>query len=270
MILWATTTSWRPPREYFSLSCISRIEVGVIRSVWQTFQFPERDAIKELYPHFHHKTDKLGRPVYIERLGQLQVDELLKVTTMDRMLLYHVKEWEILIDWKIPACSKKAGTNISQTLTILDMKGVVMFHQAPLWTLFGLRSHVSWDFLSFFWRYLNDGFCLEHQFFSLSCPVEPFLLFLAPTQFYSFICQHDHFPLFGAPPQSAHSFGCCYIYIYSSFAPPNLHILMGVDIYIYILFRKWAFTFFCWAFFVQIPSSFIGCASVVADYEAHE
>jgi hypothetical protein len=39
---------------------------------------------------------------------------------------------------------------------------------------------------------------------------------------------------------------------------------------IYILFRKWAFTFFCWAFFVQIPSPFIGCASVVADYEAHE
>lgn len=108
-----------------------RKEIGA-DTIKETFQFPERDAIKELYPHFHHKTDKMGRPVYIERLGQLQVDELLKVTTMDRMLLYHVKEWEILIDWKIPACSKKAGTNISQTLTILDMKGVVMFHQAPL------------------------------------------------------------------------------------------------------------------------------------------
>ncbi|CAK9270140.1 unnamed protein product [Sphagnum jensenii] len=97
--------------------------------MWQqTFQFPEREAIKELYPHFHHKTDKMGRPVYIERLGQLQVDELLKTTTMDRMLLYHVKEWETLIDWKIPACSKMAGTCISQTLTILDMKGLTMRH----------------------------------------------------------------------------------------------------------------------------------------------
>jgi hypothetical protein len=53
------------------------------------------------------------------------VDELLKITTMDRMLLYHVKEWEVLIDWKFPACSKKAGTYISQSLTILDLKGVV-------------------------------------------------------------------------------------------------------------------------------------------------
>ncbi len=270
MILWATTTSWRPPREYFSLSRISRIEVGVVRSVWQTFQFPERDAIKELYPHFHHKTDKMGRPVYIERLGQLQVDELLKVTTMDRMLLYHVKEWEILIDWKIPACSKKAGTNISQTLTILDMKGVVLFYQAPLWTLFGLRSHVSWDFLSFFWRYLNDGFCLEHQFFSLSCPAEPFLLFLAPTQFNSFICQHDYFSLFAPPPPNPHILlGVArYIYIYTLPLPPPICTFFLV--LIYILFRKWAFTFFCWAFFVQIPSPFIGCASVVADYEAHE
>jgi len=69
----------------------------------------------------------MGRPVYIERLGLLQMDELLKITTMDRMLLYHVKEWEILIDRKIPACSKKAGTCISQTLTIIDMNGVVMF-----------------------------------------------------------------------------------------------------------------------------------------------
>jgi hypothetical protein len=103
-----------------------RKEIGA-DTIKETFQFPEREAIKELYPHFHHKTDKMGRPVYIERLGQLQVDELLKITTMDRMLLYHVKEWEILIDRKIPACSNKAGTCISQTLTILDMKGVVMF-----------------------------------------------------------------------------------------------------------------------------------------------
>ncbi|KAH9533776.1 hypothetical protein CY35_18G070300 [Sphagnum magellanicum] len=106
-----------------------RKEIGA-DTIKETFQFPEREAIKELYPHFHHKTDKMGRPVYIERLGQLQVDELLKITTMDRMLLYHVKEWEILIDRKIPACSNKAGTCISQTLTILDMKGVTMRHMS--------------------------------------------------------------------------------------------------------------------------------------------
>lgn len=102
-----------------------RKEIGA-DTIKESFQFPERKAIKDLYPHFHHKTDKLGRPVYIEKLGLLQLEEILKITTMDRMLLYHIKEWEILIDWKFPACSKKAGRTIMQSLTILDLKGVVM------------------------------------------------------------------------------------------------------------------------------------------------
>jgi hypothetical protein len=112
-------------------------------TIKETFQFPEREAIKELYPHFHHKTDKMGRPVYIERLGQLQVDELLKTTTMDRMLLYHVKEWETLIDWKIPACSKMAGTCISQTLTILDMKGLVIVSGLLVFSMYFSEAHLS-------------------------------------------------------------------------------------------------------------------------------
>lgn len=57
--------------------------------------FPEKAAVKLLYPHYHHKTDKHGRPMYIEQLGALKVDEIMKVTTLERMLLYHVKEWEV-------------------------------------------------------------------------------------------------------------------------------------------------------------------------------
>jgi len=106
-----------------------RKEIGA-DNIKETFDFPEQKATKDLYPHFHHKTDKMGRPVYIERLGQLQVEELLKITTMDRMLMYHVKEWEFLIDWKFPACSKKYGTYISQSMTILDLKGVTMKHMS--------------------------------------------------------------------------------------------------------------------------------------------
>eukprot|EP00250_Pteridium_aquilinum_P011251 c19936_g2_i1 orf=233-1192(+) len=102
-----------------------RKEIGA-DTIIQSFQFPERKAIKELYPHFHHKTDKFGRPIYVERVGHLQLEEILKITTMDRMLMYHIKEWEILIDWKFPACSKKAGQMIMQSLTILDVKGVAM------------------------------------------------------------------------------------------------------------------------------------------------
>lgn len=104
-----------------------RKEIGA-DTIKETFRFPERKAAKEMYPHFHHKTDKIGRPVYVERYGQLHLEDLLKITTLDRLLLYHIKEWEILIDWKFPACSKAAGRPISQSLTILDLKGVTMKH----------------------------------------------------------------------------------------------------------------------------------------------
>eukprot|EP00246_Nothoceros_aenigmaticus_P002365 TRINITY_DN13217_c0_g1_i1.p1 TRINITY_DN13217_c0_g1~~TRINITY_DN13217_c0_g1_i1.p1 ORF type:complete len:289 (+),score=58.45 TRINITY_DN13217_c0_g1_i1:81-947(+) len=106
-----------------------RQEIGA-DTIRETFEFPERKATKALYPHFHHKTDKVGRPVYIERLGQLNIEEVLKVTTIDRMLLYHVKEWEVLIDWKFPACTRAAGKMIAQSLTILDLKGVTMKHMS--------------------------------------------------------------------------------------------------------------------------------------------
>ncbi|MCO5601271.1 hypothetical protein L7F22_055390 [Adiantum nelumboides] len=97
-------------------------------TIIETFKFPERKATKESYAHFHHKTDKCGRPIYIERYGQLQIEDLLRVTTLDRLLLYHIKEWEILINCKFPACSRVAGRPILQSLTILDLKGVTMKH----------------------------------------------------------------------------------------------------------------------------------------------
>lgn len=104
-----------------------RREIGA-DTVKENLTFPEKKAMKLLYPHFHHKTDKQGRPIYIERYGQLQLEELLRITTLDRLLLYHIKEWEVLIDCKFPACSKAAGRPISQSLTILDLKGVTMKH----------------------------------------------------------------------------------------------------------------------------------------------
>ncbi|XP_024522002.1 phosphatidylinositol/phosphatidylcholine transfer protein SFH1-like isoform X1 [Selaginella moellendorffii] len=96
-------------------------------AIKQEFDFQERDATQELYPRFYHKVDKLGRPIYIERLGKLRLEELFKVTSMERMLLDHIKEWEIFVDVRLPAASRDAGRAITQSLAILDLKGVVKF-----------------------------------------------------------------------------------------------------------------------------------------------
>lgn len=42
-----------------------------VDELMRTFRFSERAIIRTVYPHFYHKTDKYGRPVYYELLGQV-------------------------------------------------------------------------------------------------------------------------------------------------------------------------------------------------------
>ena len=49
-----------------------------------SFHFHERDAFVSLYPQGYHRVDRLGRPVYIQHLGSIDMRRLLEVTTEDR------------------------------------------------------------------------------------------------------------------------------------------------------------------------------------------
>ncbi|TIB62862.1 hypothetical protein E3P77_03731 [Wallemia ichthyophaga] len=88
------------------------------------FDQKELEIINKYYPKFYYKTDKDGRPVYIERLGYLNVPELYKATTAERMLKHLVYEYEKCFDSRFPACSKASGKHIETSCTILDMHNV--------------------------------------------------------------------------------------------------------------------------------------------------
>lgn len=100
-----------------------RSEYGVDK-LKDSLEFPEYPIVKKFYPRYYHKTDKLGRPVYVEVVGELDIKQLFAVTTTERIIQNHVYEYEKLVNYRMTACSKKAGVYLEQSCTILDLKGV--------------------------------------------------------------------------------------------------------------------------------------------------
>ncbi|KAI9708490.1 MAG: cytosolic factor, phosphatidylinositol/phosphatidylcholine transfer protein [Bogoriella megaspora] len=90
----------------------------------KNFEYTEKEKVFEYYPQYYHKTDKDGRPVYIEQLGKIDLNAMYKITTADRMLQNLVTEYEKLADPRLPACSRKAGQLLETCCTIMDLKGV--------------------------------------------------------------------------------------------------------------------------------------------------
>jgi len=92
----------------------------------RSFAYPEVQAIKESYPHGYHNVDKQGRPIWIERIGKLNLKQLYEATTEERQLRYFVREYERMILERLPAASEAMGHRVEQGLAIIDLAGASM------------------------------------------------------------------------------------------------------------------------------------------------
>ncbi|PYH80025.1 putative phosphatidylinositol transporter [Aspergillus uvarum CBS 121591] len=112
----------------------------------RTFDYTEKSKVFEYYPQYYHKTDKDGRPVYIEKLGKIDLTALNKITTEDRMLQNLVTEYEKLADPRLPACSRKAGKLLETCCTIMDLKGVGITSAPSVYGYLSKASGVSQNY----------------------------------------------------------------------------------------------------------------------------
>ena len=123
-----------------------RIDMNV-DDLRENYQLEHLIEVKKLYPHGYHRTDKIGRPIYIELYDKTDVNELFKITTEDKMVKYYIKQYERQVKYIFPACSAVVKRPVEQSCTILDANGIGVFSLVgPIKGFVKLASDIGQDY----------------------------------------------------------------------------------------------------------------------------
>ncbi|RKF83781.1 Sec14 cytosolic factor [Golovinomyces cichoracearum] len=112
----------------------------------RNFEYTEKEQVFAFYPQYYHKTDKDGRPLYIEQLGKIDLTALYKITTPERMLNNLAVEYEKMADPRLPACSRKSGILHENCCTIMDLKGVGLSKVSSVYSYVKQASVISQNY----------------------------------------------------------------------------------------------------------------------------
>lgn len=130
--MWTNYINWRKEKQ---VNEICKMEI------------PEMNEAKQYYPHLWFRTDKLGRPIFIERVGKVNFDKLMKIVSLERVEQHFIQDYERLIHEIFPACSKAKGEVIQNTCYIMDMKGAAAkMMSSKVWDLLKMVSKIGQDY----------------------------------------------------------------------------------------------------------------------------
>jgi hypothetical protein len=75
------------------------------------------------YPRGYMGVDKIGRPVYIEKAGNIDPAKIWEIVDEETLWRSFYQSYELLNKLHYMACSKVSGKQIAHTFSILDMTG---------------------------------------------------------------------------------------------------------------------------------------------------
>ncbi|GMF22154.1 unnamed protein product [Phytophthora lilii] len=88
------------------------------------------DVIKANYTQFLHKHDKLGHPLYIEKIGSINIPQLKKVgVTQETLFKYYLFATEFTLKYaahQICPCDACAASETQKMCIVLDARGIGM------------------------------------------------------------------------------------------------------------------------------------------------
>ena len=92
--------------------------------LYSNYIFKEKLKFQLLFPHGFHRMIKEGNPVYFQVIGQLNPDELFKLTTSDELIHYSVQIYEKMERDYFKMCSQIKDTYIHGVFNIIDFNGI--------------------------------------------------------------------------------------------------------------------------------------------------
>ena len=74
-------------------------------TIMHNYQCPEWDAIQDAYPHHYYGCDKIGRPIYCDRIGSVDIVAIFKAATNEKIFKDFYYEFEKTCKLRVYASS---------------------------------------------------------------------------------------------------------------------------------------------------------------------
>ena len=100
------------------LNFLAQRKAYQVDTILEDFQYPELQDVKKYFDFCCHGIDKKGRPIYIEKMGAMDLTKLMQVTTAERLIQYLRFTHETRMKIRFPICSELCGRRVEQLVVI--------------------------------------------------------------------------------------------------------------------------------------------------------